>query len=119
MAGCTVESWQRPQPKQAKRHAGCGLIKLKMQRSTELNDSSTINDKVCTQLVRHRAALGRAMRAVNESITDIESGKNPIRAIQDAIEVTERLWCHTSHARPQIDNGVLSRFVFDLLDTER
>ena len=59
------------------------------------------------------------MRAVNESITDIESGKNPIRAIQDAIEVTERLWCHTSHARPQIDNGVLSRFVFDLLDTER
>ena len=89
-----------------------------MQGSIELSDSRTINDAICTQLVRHRAALGRAMRAVNESITDIESGKNPVRAIQDAIEVTERLWCHTSHARPQIDNGVLSRFVFDLLDNE-
>ena len=33
-------------------------------------------DKMCVQLIKHRAALGRAMRVCNDAIADIGTGKD-------------------------------------------
>ena len=73
-------------------------------------------DKMCVQLIKHRAALGRAMRVCNDAIADIGTGKDdPIKAAQKAIEATEGLWHHTELSMPEINNGVLMKCCFDLL----
>ena len=74
-----------------------------------------ICDKLCVQLVKHRAALGRANRVVNEAIADIETGYDPVKAAQKAIEATEGLWHHTELTMPEINNGVIMKCCFSLL----
>ena len=74
-----------------------------------------ICDKLCLQLVRHRVALGRAMRACNDAIHDIEIGNDAVKAAQKAIEATEGLWHHTELTMPEINNGVIMKCCFSLL----
>ena len=83
------------------------------------NERSTaeelICDKLCLQLVKHRVALGRAMRACNDAIHDIEIGNDAVKAAQKAIEATEGLWHHTELTMPEINNGVIMKCCFSLL----
>ena len=74
-----------------------------------------ICDKLCVQLVKHRAALGRANRVVNEAIAEVETGRDPVKAAQKAIEATEGLWHHTELTMPEINNGVIMKCCFSLL----
>lgn len=74
-----------------------------------------INDRICLQLARHRASLGRAMRTVATAIDEIERGRDAIPVTQKAIEATEKLWFHNDVSTPDINNGVLMKCLFDLL----
>jgi hypothetical protein len=73
------------------------------------------NQPIIDQLNRHLDALNDARDAVYLAIETLTKGGNEIKAIQSAIDSTERLWFHNELEKPAIDNGRLMKHVFSLL----